>query len=138
MAVQQNKPTDARNDSALITGKSAANNPNLDRVLKAVTDGYKPNRLGKSLRQLRIDHTAMIPLEKPVFAVRTDAQGNKTIRQLFYAGWYLSPEENYIAQQILEDPENKKVNEQIWAQMEDAGLTVEKEAAEQTDAKVVA
>jgi hypothetical protein len=125
-------------DSALVTGKSAANNPNLDRVLQAIADGYKPNRLGKSARQLRIDHTAMIPLEKPIFAVRTHENGSKEIRQLFRAGWYLSPEENYIAEQILNDPENRKLNDEIYAKMEEAGLTVEKEAAELTDAKVVA
>ena len=132
-----NKPND-RKDSALITGKSAANNPNLDRVLKALEEGYSPNRFGKSTRQLRIDHTAMIPLDRPVFGVRTDGQGNKTVRLLFRAGWYLSPEENFVAKQLLEDEETREVNEQIWAKMEKEGYTVEKEAAEQVDAKVVA
>jgi hypothetical protein len=133
-----NKEVKQGKDSALITGKSAANNPNLDRVIQAITDGYKPNRLGKSARQLRIDHTAMIPLDKPVFAVRTHPNGNKEVRQLYRAGWYLSPEENYIVQQILSDPENQKLNDEIHAKMEEAGLPVEKEAAELTDAKVVA
>lgn len=128
---------DEGKNTALVTGRSAAGNPNLDRVVDAIMEGYKPNRAGKSVRQLRIDHTAMKPLEKPIYGIRKMEGADDEIRLLWRAGWYLSAEENYVVEQILADPEQLKVNEQIWAAMEQQGIPVEKEAAEVSDAKVV-
>lgn len=129
--------------SALVTGKHVANNPNLQKVLQNVVDGYKPHRIGKSNRQIRIDHTAMIENDKPIYGYKTvhneSTNTDEQIPRLLYrAGWYLSPEENAIKEGILADEANKKLNETIWKQMEQAGMTVEKSPAEVGDAKVVA
>lgn len=124
-------------DTALVTGRAAAGNPNLDRVVDAVMAGYKPNRAGKSVRQLRIDHTAMKPLEKPIYGIREVEGGDDEIRLLYRAGWYLSAEENYIVENMMKNDKVREVNERIWAAMEAQDIQVEKEAAEVGDAKVV-
>lgn len=124
-------------DSALVTGRSVSNNANLDNVVASIAAGYKPNRQGKSTRQIRIDHTAMIENTKDVWAYRSVDGGAKVPRLVFRAGWYISPEEAYIREQILADTDNKKLNDHIQKEMEAAGLVTEKRPAEIEDAKVV-
>jgi hypothetical protein len=130
-----------KDSSAVITGKGAANNPHLQNVLDSISAGYKPNRIGKSNRQIRIDHTAMFENDKDVYGIRSVEQNGETLsvpQLLFRKGWYLSAEEKHMRDALLtEGSPTLEINEQIWAQMEDAGLEVTKKPAEVSDAKVV-
>lgn len=69
-----------------------------------------------SPRSTQEDRTAMIFNESTVFARRKDG----VVREVFRGGWYLSPEENAVKEQLLEA--NAELNKTILAQMEEEGV----------------
>lgn len=126
--------------SAVVAGSTAANNKHLNTVIEAVRAGYTPHRIGKSNRQLRIDHTAMIPNRRPVYGLKKIQQGEDVVvvpQLLFRAGWYLSAEEAALRDSMLKDPDVAKYNDKVYAAMEEAGMVVEKDPQELPDAKVI-
>lgn len=128
-----------KSESALITEANAQNNPHLGKILNALQEGYKPNRVGKSMHQIRIDHTAAIPNPTDVWAWRKDPITGKNVepRLLYRAGWYLSLEDKYVIDQLMEDDDNRRLNKEIQAHREANGLAIEKPSASQKEVKVV-
>jgi hypothetical protein len=130
-----------KEETAVVTGSGAANNPHLQSVLSSIEAGYKPNRIGKSNRQIRIDHTAMFPNDRDVYGMKTVVQNGAEVQVpvlLFRKGWYLSVEEKHMRDTLLEKgTDTLKMNKQVWQAMEDAGMEVVKKPAEISDSKVV-
>jgi hypothetical protein len=128
--------------SAVVSGKGALNNPHLSSVVDQITKGFKPNRIGRSNRQIRIDNTAMIENTVPVWGFKqvTDDKG-EVVREvpqlLFRAGWYLSPTENFVKEELMKDPRTKELNDAIKAKMEEQGVQYEKQPAQQEGEKVI-
>jgi hypothetical protein len=120
-------------ETALVAEKKASNNDSLDTVVSDLIRTYVPNRPNASMRDMRIEHTAMIPNDKDIYAY--DSEGQYFV--LFRAGWYLSLEENHIKEKILADPEAAKLNEAIWASMKNAGINPVKKSGAPSEVKVI-
>lgn len=123
---------------ALITERGVRGNANLDKIASDLVANYKPKRHHGSMREFRVDHTAMIPNDKPIYVFQSDEKGERFPQMLFAAGWYLSLEENHVKEEALKDPEVLELNEKIWAAMEAKGMPVEKQAGVAGEVKVVA
>lgn len=128
--------TDKKTESAVIAEENAQNNPHFKKIVENLQQGYKPHRMGKANSAIRINNTAMIHNPKPIWGY-SNREGDIAPRLLFRAGWYLSIEEDAMVKALLNDPKTKELNEQMWASMEKAGMTVEKTPPSQKDVKVV-
>lgn len=127
--------------SAVVAEPHAQNNASLGKVIDALKAGYRTNRMSKanSTIDLRRNRVAMIPNDKPIYAHKKDGAGNIIGTKLLYrAGWYLSVEDNAFKETLLADPENRELNETIWAAMEEQGVEVEKSVGgSNSESKVV-
>lgn len=124
--------------SAVITEKNASNNPHLDRVVNAVTDGYRATRRVGQTLSLRKHRTAMIPNEKPIWVLVKGADGKVVgSKLLFGAGWYLSAEEQVMKEELMKDEESRSFNERMWSAMEAQGIDPEKVPGSPHEVRVV-
>jgi hypothetical protein len=129
-------------ETALVAEKKASNNDSLDQVVKDLVKSYRPNRPNTSMRDMRIEHTAMIPNDKDIYAYKKvdpddEFDERKEHFLLFRAGWYLSLEENHLKEKILADPVTAKLNEAIWAAMKNAGMNPVKKSGAPSEVKVI-
>lgn len=135
------KDNNEKVESALIVEPGASGNPHLKKMIQMLQKGFSLHRGNKQNHSLdlREHNIALIPNPRPIYAWVKDKKTGERIRpqELFRAGWYVSVAEKALIDEILADPHNKDLNEQIWKTIEDAGLPLDKESGSMKDVKVI-
>lgn len=120
-------------EKALVTERGVSGNDNVAEVVTDIVRAYRPQNPVNDIETFRINHTAMVPNDRNVYAY--DSEGKPFI--LFRAGWYLSAEENFIKEKLLSEEDTAQMNEAILSAMERNGKVVKKKPAAPRDVRVV-
>lgn len=114
-------------ESAIISEAHAANNPNLMRIVEAMSRQYKPG-LGSN----NLERTAVIPNPRDVYEVRS---GKAVL--IAKAGWAVSIEEQAEVERVLADPIQRENNQKIWDSQDELGIKSRKATVGYKEVKVL-
>jgi hypothetical protein len=114
-------------ESAIISEAHAANNPNMTRIIEAMSHNFKAGSGSNSL-----ERTAVIPNPRDVYEVK-----DGRVVLIAMAGWAVSIEEKAEIDRILADPIQKENNEKIWASQDELGIKSRKATVGYKEVKVL-
>lgn len=114
-------------ESAIISEAHAANNPNLDRIVQAMSYNFKAGSGSNNL-----ERTAVLPNQRDVYEVR---DGKAVLISM--AGWAVSIEEKAEIDRVLNDPVQRENNEKIWASQDELGIKSRKATVGYKEVKVL-